>query len=135
VAKQPLFRHQAISSFLKGTQPSWAGNTLYIALHHDAPFWSDSQELYEVHYDGYVRQPITAGEWSINGANATNNVQIQFPNPNGTTLDEVWWVSLGTAQTGPGQMLYYTNVFEEVFLIAVGQPIIIPVGGLTVRET
>lgn len=137
MSKQPAFRLEAINYFLKGQAIPWAGDTLYISLHHTAPYSDDKQTRYEVSYPGYVRQPISAADWSRVGTTShmTNNRQITFPSPNGGTPDEVWWVGLGTHETGDGQLLYYTNVFTEVFLIVLHEPVIIPVGGLTVRET
>lgn len=135
MSKQPAFRLEAIKYFLKGVSIPWAGGTLYISLHHDAPFGTNAQTYMEVSYPGYVRQPISAADWDVSGYNLVNNRQITFPSPNGGTTDEVWWVGLGTHETGDGQLLYYTNVFTEVFLIVLHEPVIIPVGGLTVRET
>lgn len=140
VAKQVAFRNQMVKYVTGGGAPSWINNEyMWVSLHHTAPVWSDSQTQYEISYPGYVRQPIdrSAAGWTYNTATGTasNAAEIEFPNPSGGSSEEVWWVGIGTAETGAGQLLYYTNVFEEVFLIAVNQPLIIPVGGLLVRET
>lgn len=135
MAKQPTFRLEALKYFLKGEAIAWAGDTMYLSLHHSAPFGTNAQTLYEISYPGYARQSISASDWDVSGYKLVNNRQITFPNPSGGSSEEVWWVGLGTAQTGTGQLLYYTNVFEEVYLIAVNEPVIIPAGGLTVRET
>jgi hypothetical protein len=140
VAKQVAFRNQIVKYVTKSEAPSWIANSnLWVSLHHTAPVWSDNQTQYEISYPGYARQPIarSAAGWTYNTATGTasNASEIEFPNPSGGSAEEVWWVGIGTDETGDGQLLYYTNVFEEVFLIAVNQPLIIPVGGLLVRET
>lgn len=137
MSKQTLFRQQMVQWVTKKLDPPWAENdSFYVSLHHDAPVWTNDQTTYEISYTGYARQPIARSElgWTFASSSASNATEIVFPTPT-DSLQEVWWVGLGTAASGPGQLLYYTNVFEEVFLAAVGQPIVIPVGGLTVRET
>lgn len=134
MSKQPQFRVQALKYFLKGESIPWAGSTLYVSLHHDAPTWTNVQTLYELDYPGYVRQPVSPGDWAVQGQYMTNTSEIVFPNPSHYN-GEVWWIGLGTHQTGDGQMLYYTNVLEEVFLIVLDEPVVIPAGGLSVRET
>lgn len=140
MSKQTTFRLQAVKWVTKGEAPSWAGNSnLWVSLHHTSPVWSDDQTLYEVSYPGYARQPIArnASAWAYNTVtgSASNAAPITFPSPNGGSTQEVWWVGLGTAETGPGQLLYNTNVFEEAFLIVLHEPLIVPVGGLILRET
>lgn len=138
MAKQVAFRTQMVKYVTKSEAPSWIDNDyLWVSLHHTAPVWTDNQTTYEISYPGYARQPIARDDtgWNYTSGIATNAEEIEFPDPGGGSPEEVWWVGLGTSETGDGQLLYYTNVFEEVFLIAVNQPLIIPVGGLTVRET
>ena len=139
MSKQVLFREQLAKWVTKSEEPSWLSNThFWVSLHHTAPVWTDSQTTYEISYPGYARQPIersSAGWTYTAGGYARNAAEIQFPNPSGGSSEEVWWVGIGTQQTGAGQLLYYTNAFDVVYLVSVGQPLIIPVGGLTVRET
>lgn len=138
MAKRPLYRDQIHKYLTQSEVPPWIDNDyLWVSLHHSTPFWSDDQTEYEVSYTGYARQPIarTASAWVYSGGYARNAAEITFPNPSGTTTDEVWWVGLGTHETGAGQLLYVSNIFQEIYLISVNQPLVIPAQGLAVRET
>ncbi len=87
---------------------SWNGNTnLYIALHTADPGEAGDQTTNEATYTSYARVTVarTSGGWTVTGNQAINAALIQFPQATGGS-NVITHVSIGTASSGAGQILY-----------------------------
>ncbi len=87
---------------------SWDANTnLYIALHTADPGEAGNQQTSECAYGSYARQAVArdATGWDISGNQASNDDLIQFPEASSGS-ETITHVSIGTASSGAGQILY-----------------------------
>lgn len=90
------------------TDFSWDANTsLYVALHTGDPGEGGSQTTSECAYGSYARQAVArdATGWDVAGNTASNDDLIQFPEASSGS-ETVSHVSIGTASSGAGQILY-----------------------------
>jgi hypothetical protein len=87
---------------------SWNGSTdLYLALHTADPGEAGNQTTSEATYTSYARVAVarTSGGWTVTGNQAVNAALIQFPQATGGS-NTITHVSIGTASSGAGQILY-----------------------------
>lgn len=90
------------------TALSWNANTdLYVALHTGDPGEGGSQTTSEATYTSYARVAVarSGAGWTVSGNTATNAALIQFPQCTGGS-NTITHVSIGTAVSGAGQILY-----------------------------
>lgn len=90
------------------TALSWDANTdLYVALHTGDPGEAGSQTTSEATYTSYARVTVarSGAGWTVSGNTATNAALIQFPQCTGGS-NTITYVSIGTAASGAGQVLY-----------------------------
>ena len=80
---------------------------LYIALHTADPTSAGSQTSSEATYTNYARVAVarTSGGWTVTSNSCVNAALIQFPQC-GVTGNTITYVSIGTAVSGAGQILY-----------------------------
>jgi hypothetical protein len=92
----------------KGTAISWAAATdWYLALHTADPGEAGSQTTSETAYTGYARVLVNRSGtgWTVSANQAINAALLQFPQCTaGSSV--VTHVSVGTAASGAGQILY-----------------------------
>lgn len=95
-------------SIFNATAFSWNANTdLYLALHTADPGEAGNQSTSEATYTSYARVTVarSAGGFTVSGNSASNTALAQFPQCTGGT-STVTYVSIGTASSGAGQILY-----------------------------
>lgn len=80
---------------------------LYIALHTADPGEAGAQNTNETAYTNYTRVAVarTSGGWTVTGSSVVNAALIQFPQC-GVTGATITHVSIGTASSGAGTILY-----------------------------
>ena len=81
---------------------------LYIALHTSDPGESGTQSTNEVSYVGYSRVAVarSAGGWTVTDNVVSPTSAIEFGEMSGGTPGTATHVSVGTASTGGGKILY-----------------------------
>lgn len=114
---------------------SWAANThLYVALHTGDPGEGGSQTTSEATYTGYARVAVirTSSGWTVSGNTASNTAAIEFPECSGGS-DTLTHVSIGTATSGAGQIVY-SGALNASRAVSSGIQPRFAVGGLTASE-
>jgi hypothetical protein len=118
-----------------GTAISWNGNTnLYVALHTADPGEAGNQTTSEATYTSYARVTVarTSGGFTVSGNQASNTALIQFPQCTGGT-NTITHVSVGTATSGAGQILYSGALTSSLSVSSGIQPQF-SVGALVITE-
>lgn len=118
-----------------GTAISWDGNTnLYIALHTADPGEAGNQTTSEATYTSYARVTVarTSGGFTVSGNQASNAALVQFPQCTGGT-NTLTYVSVGTASSGTGQILYSGALTSSLAVSSGIQPQF-SIGALVVTE-
>lgn len=108
MSKGNTAENDLLLNWFNATALSWNGNTnLYVALHTADPGESGSQTTSEAAYTSYARVTVarTSGGWTVSGNQASNTAVVQFPQCTGGS-STVTHVSIGTASSGAGQILY-----------------------------
>jgi len=90
--------------------PAWAtdNTSLYLALHFADPGEDGAQNTSEVSYTGYARLPVprnTSG-WTVADGVITNAAELLFGTCTAGSATATH-MSIGTAATGAGKVLYY----------------------------
>lgn len=80
---------------------------LFVALHNADPTASGTQTSSETAYGGYGRVSVarTSGGWTVSGASVSNAANVTFGACSSGT-DTITHVSIGTATSGAGKILY-----------------------------
>jgi hypothetical protein len=117
--------------------PSY-GAILYLSLHTADPGEAGSQTTSEAAYPDYARVGITrdASGWAVSGPTATLDTEATFPECNasfGLSTETITHISIGTAASGAGQILYSGALTAPVIVSALDTPRI-PVAALTITE-
>ena len=118
-----------------GTTISWNGNTnLYIALHTADPGEAGTQTTSEATYTSYARVTVarTSGGFTVSGNQASNAALVQFPQCTGGT-NTLTYVSVGTASSGAGQILYSGALTSSLAVSSGIQPQF-SIGSLVITE-
>lgn len=100
--------NDVLELLFKATALSWTSNTnLYIGLHTSDPGEGGSQTTNEATYGSYARVTVarSGSGWTVSGNQAVNAGLIQFPQCTSGT-NTITHVSIGTASSGAGQILY-----------------------------
>lgn len=81
--------------------------SLYVGLHTADPGEGGSQTTSESAYGAYARVAVTrnAGGWTVASGTASNTALIQFPECTSGS-ETITYVSIGTASSGTGKILY-----------------------------
>lgn len=121
--------------FRNNYDPSWRTQAnLYLALHTADPGEGGNQSTNEATYTGYQRVAVAkdATGWDITDNQASNAALIQFPQCTGGS-ETITHVSIGTAATGTGQILYSGALNAPLNVSNLIQPQF-AVGALVVQE-
>jgi hypothetical protein len=108
VSKGNTTETDVLELIFKATALSWNANTnLYIALHTADPGEAGSQTTSEASYASYARVTVarSGAGWNVSAGSASNAALIQFPQCTGGS-ETLTYVSIGTASSGAGQILY-----------------------------
>lgn len=101
-----IFNATAIATIADnaGTTPI---TSLYVSMHTADPGVGGAQNTSEAAYTNYARVAVTrnAGGWTVSGNQSANTELIQFP-VCGVTGGTLTHVSVGTASSGAGKILY-----------------------------
>ncbi len=98
-----------LDALLRAVDPAWrSGATRYIALHTASPGVAGDQTTNEAAYGGYARVAVTAatGFTAAASGSTSNTALIQFPQCSSGSETETY-VSIGTASSGAGQIIYF----------------------------
>jgi hypothetical protein len=90
------------------TAISWNASTiLYLALHTADPGEAGNQTTSEATYTSYARVAVNrnSGGWTASANPVVNAALAQFPQCTGGT-NTITYVSIGTASSGAGQILF-----------------------------
>lgn len=90
------------------TAISWnAATILYLALHTADPGEAGNQTTSEATYTSYARVAVNrnSGGWTASANPVVNAALAQFPQCTGGT-NTITYVSIGTASSGAGQILF-----------------------------
>lgn len=108
MSKGNTTENDVLALLFNATALSWNANTnLYLALHTADPGEAGSQTTSETAYTSYARVAVarTSGGWTVSSGTSTNAALIQFPQCTGGT-STITHVSIGTASSGAGQIIY-----------------------------
>ena len=133
--KSTTTANDTLDAFLRAVDPTWrAGANRYIALHTADPANAGTQTTSEATYTGYARVAVTAATgFSAASAGASQNTGlIQFPQCTGGT-NVITHVSIGTATTGAGQIIYRGALNASLSVANLIQPQF-SIGSLTATE-
>lgn len=100
--------NDTLDALLRAVDPAWrSGASRYIALHTADPGVAGSQTTSEATYTSYARVTVTAATafTAAAAASTSNAALIQFPQCTGGT-NTITHVSIGTAASGAGQIIY-----------------------------
>lgn len=131
-----IFQAVAIASIADNAASSPA-TTYYIALHTADPGVGGSQSTSEVAYTGYARIAVTrnSSAWTVTANVATNAAVINAPTWTAGSTQVATHMTIGTAQTGAGKILY-TSALTASVTIGAGNPTAsIAAGAVTFTET
>jgi hypothetical protein len=107
VSKGNTTENDVIDFMFNGTaMPSYGAN-LYVSLHTADPGEAGDQTTSQATYVGYARVAVSrdSGGWTVTNNEAENVAEITFPECTGGT-NTITHVSIGTAASGAGQILY-----------------------------
>jgi hypothetical protein len=106
MSKGNTTENDVLKANLTGVDPAWRANAnRYLALHTADPGEAGSQTTSECAYTSYARVAIGVGDWTDGGSTFSNTNLEQFPQCTGGS-EVVTHVSIGTAASGAGQIIY-----------------------------
>jgi hypothetical protein len=135
MSKGNTTENDVLELIFKSTALSWDANTdLYVALHTGDPGEAGSQTTSEATYTSYARVTVSrsGAGWTVTGNTAENAALIQFPQCTGGT-NTITHVSIGTASSGAGQVLYSGALNSSLSVANLIQPQF-SAGALTITE-
>lgn len=102
-----IFNNVAIAGIANASTPS----TLWVALHTANPSDDGDQTFAEATYSSYARVgvPRTTAGWTVTNGIVRPTSAIEFPESSGGA-STITHFSVGTNQTGAGQILYYGEI-------------------------
>lgn len=106
--KSTTTANDTLDAILRAVDPAWrSGATRYVALHTADPGNAGTQTTSEATYTSYARVAVTAatGFTAAASGSTTNTALIQFPQCTGGS-NTITYVTIGTAASGAGQVLY-----------------------------
>jgi hypothetical protein len=136
ISKGNTAENDLLLNWFNSTALSWTANTnLYLALHTADPGEGGSQTTSEATYSSYARIAVTrsgSSGWTVSGNTASNAALAQFPQCTGST-NTITYVSIGTASSGAGQILYSGALSASLSVSNLIQPQF-AIGALTITE-
>lgn len=124
MAKSTTTANDTLDALLRAVDPTWrSGATRYIALHTANPGVAGTQTTSEATYTSYARVAVTAstGFSAAASASTANTGLIQFPQCTGGT-NTITYVSIGTASSGAGQIIYSGALTSSLAVANLIQP-------------
>ena len=117
-----------------GVRGSTTAGSLYVALHTGDPGEAGNQLTSECAYTSYARVGVSrnSGGWTVSGNTVTNTALIQMPQCTGGS-ETITHVSIGTASSGAGQILYKGALSASLAVSNLIQPQF-AIGALQVTE-
>lgn len=108
---------------------------LYLGLHTASPGVGNDQTTNETAYTNYARIAVirTTSGWTVPSAGATSNAALAQFAQCGVTGSTVTHVSIGTASSGAGTVLYQGALSSSLAVANLIQPQF-SIGALTVTE-
>jgi len=134
--KSTTTANDTLDAFLRAVDPSWrSGANRFIALHTADPGNAGTQSTSEATYTGYARVSVTASTGFSAGSagSSANTALIQFPQCTGGT-NVITHVSIGTASSGAGQIIYRGALNASLSVANLIQPQFSP-SSLTATES
>lgn len=123
MGKSTTFDGQLLALIFNGTGiPNIADNTatspltnLWVALHTADPTAGGNQTSSECNYTSYARVSVarSSSGWTVSGSSVSPVAQITFPQGTGGSGTAAFW-SVGTAQTGTGEILYSGSITPTI---------------------
>ncbi len=135
MSKGNTTENDVLLKLFNNTALSWDANTnLYLALHTADPGEAGSQTTSEATYTSYARVTVarTSGGWTVSGNTSSNAALAQFPQCTGGS-NTITYVSIGTASSGAGQILYSGALNSPLSVSNLIQPQF-AIGALTITE-
>ena len=135
MAKTITTANDTLNYILRAVDPAWRANAVrYIALHTSDPGSSGNQTTNEANYGSYARVQVTASSAfsSASGGSSSNAVIITFPQCTSGS-NTITHISIGTDQTGAGQILYSGILNNSLAVSNLIQPQF-SIGALTINE-
>ena len=128
-----LFNGTAIANIADNAAASPL-TSLYLGLHTADPTAAGSQTSSEATYTNYARVAVvrTTGGWTVAANVVSNAALVQFPQC-GASGNTVTHVSLGTASSGAGKILYVGALNASLAVANLIQPQF-AIGQLTMQE-
>ncbi len=135
MSKGNTTENDVLAKLFNNTAISWDANvTLYVALHTGDPGEAGNQQTSECAYTSYARVGVSrnSGGWTVSGNTVTNTALIQMPQCTGGS-ETITHVSIGTASSGAGQILYKGALSASLAVSNLIQPQF-AIGAITVTE-
>ena len=110
-----IFNGTAIANIADNAGSSPLTN-LYVALHTANPDEAGTQETSEISYTGYARVAVARSDsgWTVTNNSVSPNAEIAFAEMTGGAGGTATHVSVGTAASGAGKVLYYGAVSPSI---------------------
>lgn len=135
--KSGIFADQALALVFQGVIPPWFdAETLWVSLHIGPPGIGGTQSTAECRYPGYARRALRrdpAAAVVMDGM-AENVAEIRFPPCASDHLEVASWLAVGTAESGPGQIIYDYALPDPLEIRRLVAPTVEP-GAMKTRET
>lgn len=135
MGKSTVTCNETLDAILRAVDPAWrSGASRYVALHTAALNASSAQNTSEATYTSYARITVTAATGFSAGSSAasSNTGLLQFPEATGGA-DTVTHISIGTASSGAGQILYF-GALDSSRSISTGIQPQFAIGALDITE-
>lgn len=135
MSKGNTTENDVLEYVFKATAISWDASTdLYLALHTADPGEGGNQTTSEATYTSYARVAVarSGSGWTVSGNQASNAALVQFPQCTGSS-STCTYVSIGTASSGSGQILYSGALNSSLAVTTNIQPQF-SIGALTITE-
>ncbi len=135
MSKANTTENDTLNAILRAVDPAWRGNaSRYLALHTADPGEAGDQTTSEATYTSYARITVTAatGFSAASGGQSDNTGLLQFPQCTGGT-NTITHVSIGTAASGAGQILYSGALNASLAVANLIQPQF-AIGALVIQE-
>jgi hypothetical protein len=130
-----IFNGTAWADIAENDTSSPLGN-LYLALHTSSPGIGNAQTTNEVAYTDYARKAVvrTTSGWTVPSGGATTNAALEQFIICGASGANATHVSIGTASSGAGTVLYQ-GALNNALAIALGIQPQFSIGAITVTES
>lgn len=139
MSKSNTTETDVLNLIFKATAYPWNANTdLYVALHTADPGEGGSQTTSEVSTVAYVNYarvavPRSGLGWTVSGDTSSNAALIQFAQAGVGSAATISHVSIGTAASGAGQILYSGALNDNLAVANLIQPQF-SIGALQITE-